>query len=222
LLPQQRKTPGRLSVTVPPTHLRTSVALVTGLAAFAFFALPAIAEDERAPVTVDVKLTDSRSTMTPSTVPVGRVLFRIVNRGSTARSFTIGRARRAMIAPGSSVTLSALFSSRGPHPYVSGGPRAPRLFGVLNVFVPCTQPQTSTVEVRMDHGRSGITLSRTTIPCGRVTFVVTNVGVMVDSLQIFTDYPHARGTTPELAPKETARLTISFTEKGVAYYQSGD
>jgi hypothetical protein len=74
----------------------------------------------------------------------------------------------------------------------------------------------------MDHGRSGITLSRTTIPCGRVTFVVTNVGVMVDSLQIFTDYPHARGTTPELAPKETARLTISFTEKGVAYYQSGD
>jgi hypothetical protein len=74
----------------------------------------------------------------------------------------------------------------------------------------------------MDHARSGITLSQTTIPCGTVTFVVTNIGVLVDSFQVFTDYPHARGTTPELQPGETARLTIRFTEKSIAHYQSGD
>jgi hypothetical protein len=55
------------------------------------------------------------------------------------------------------------------------------------VFVPCTHPQTLIVDVQMDHGGSGITLSQTTIPCGTVTFAVTNVGAMVESLYVFTD-----------------------------------
>ena len=74
----------------------------------------------------------------------------------------------------------------------------------------------------MDHDRSGITLSQTAIPCGTVTFVITNVGSMLDSLEVFADDPHARGTTPELEPGQTAWLTIRFAEKGSAYYQSGD
>jgi hypothetical protein len=93
---------------------------------------------------------------------------------------------------------------------------------VLTTFVPCSQPATTTVAVRMDHDGTGITLSRTTIPCGTVTFVVTNVGALDDSLQVFADYPGARGTTPELGTGQTAKLTIRFTEKSVAYYQSGD
>jgi hypothetical protein len=204
-------------------ELLASIALAAGLTAFAPAAPSATGQDQAAAAAVVVvKLTESQSTMTPSRVPVGPVVFRIVNRGKTARSFAIGRAGAASIAPGSSVSLRAVFSERGPHQYVSFGRHVARLSGVLTTFVPCSHPQASTVRVRMDHDRSGITLSQTTIPCGTVTFVVTNIGVLVDSFQVFTDYPHARGTTPELQPGETARLTIRFTEKSIAYYQSGD
>jgi hypothetical protein len=203
-------------------ELLASMAFAAGLTAFALAAPSATGQDQAAAVTVVVKLTESQSTVTPSRVPVGPVVFTIVNRGRTARSFAIGRARTALIATGSSVSLRTVFFVRGPHPYVSIGRHVARLSGVLTTFVPCTHPRASTVSVEMDHGRSGITLSQTTIPCGGVTFVVTNIGVLVDSFQVFTDYPHARGTTPELQPGETARLTVRFTEKSIAYYQSGD
>lgn len=173
--------------------------------------------------TVFVKLTDSKLVVRPSRVPVGKVVFKIANRGTTARSFAIGEKRKATIAAGSSATLTVDLRRRGPKNYVSIGRRhVPRLTGVLTVFEPCSHPTTTTVSVQMDHDRSGITLSQTTIPCGTVTFVVTNIGTMVDSLQVFADYPNARGTTPELKPGQAARLTIRFTEKSVAYYQSGD
>ncbi len=57
---------------------------------------------------------------------------------------------------------------------------------------------------------------------GTVTFVVTNTGDLIDSLQVFADTPQSAGTTPELTPGQTARLTVRFTVKGIAYYQSGD
>jgi hypothetical protein len=200
----------------------TSIALATGLAAFGVAAQPAEGRVERAPVAVIVKLTDSQATVTPSKVPVGRVRFTILNRGRAARSFAIGRVRTSTVAPGSSITLKTAFSDRGLHQYSSVGRHVARLSGVLTVFVPCTHPQPSIVDVRMDHGRTGITFSQTTIPCGTVTFVVTNIGAMVDSFQVFADYPRARGTTPELQPGQTARLTIHFTEKSIVDYQSGD
>src|SRR5712691_11444909 len=137
----------------------TSIVLATGLAALAVAAPPTAAGVHSAAATVIVKLSNAQSTIKPSRVPVGPVVFTIVNNGRAARSFAIGGARTSTIAPGSSVTLRATFSQRGPHQYISIGRHLPRLSGVLTVFVPCTQPQVSTVDVRMDHGGSGITLS---------------------------------------------------------------
>jgi hypothetical protein len=200
----------------------TPMLLATGLTALALAAPSAAAPDRVAATHVIVRLSDSHATMAPSKVPVGAVVFTIANRGRSTRSFAIDHVRRSSIEPGSSVTVRAAFSGRGPRQYVSVGKHVARLSGVLDVFDPCTRPQLSTVDVRMDHGRTGITLSQTAIPCGTVTFVVTNVGELVDSLQVFADYPHARGSTPELQPGQSARLTIHFTEKSIAYYQSGD
>jgi hypothetical protein len=199
----------------------TSIALAAGLTAFAL-AVPLATGEDRAGTPVVVRLTDSQATMTPGRVPVGPVLLRIVNRGRTTRTFVLGHARTPPIRPGSSVTLHTLLSTRGPHRYVSVGRQGARVSGVLDAFVPCLEPQASTIDVRMDHDRSGITLSQTAIPCGTVTLVVTNAGSMTDSLEVFADYPRARGSTPELDPGQSARLTIHFTEKGIAYYQSGD
>lgn len=175
------------------------------------------------PSLVAVELTDAKLIVRPSKVPAGQVVFRVVNKGRAARTFAIGRVRTSMIPGGRSGTLRAELRTRGPEAYVSlGRGHAARLTGVLTVFVPCPSPSISSVEVRMDHDRSGIMLSRSTIPCGTVTFVVTNIGAMPDSLQVVTDYPQPGAATPELAPGQTARLTARFTEKGIAYYMSGN
>jgi hypothetical protein len=172
---------------------------------------------------VAVELRDATLSIRPGRVPAGAVVFRIVNRGRAPRNLTIGRVHTSMIPGGRSGTLRADLRTRGPQGYASlGREHSRRLAGVLTVFVPCLHPAVTTVEVRMDHDRSGIMLSRSTIPCGAVTFVVTNVGLVPDSLQMVTDYPQPGAATPELAPGQTTRLTVRFTEKGIAYYMSGN
>jgi hypothetical protein len=178
-----------------------SLGVATGLGVLVLV-LPASVQGQPAAGIVQVKLGDALSIMRPARTPVGPVVFRVVNRGSVARSFAIGSARRSTIAPGSSATLRLVFAHAGSHQYVSSGRRVPRLTGVLEVFAPCVNP--------------------TTIPCGTVTFVVSNTGTLIDSLQAFADYANARGTTPELEPGQTAAVTIHFTELGNAYVQSGD
>lgn len=199
------------------------VALAAGLGLL-LAATAATAGDLKAQTTVvSVRLTNSSLIVAPSKIPTGPAVFRIVNKGTTARRFAIGDKRTPLIARGRSATLSVELSGRGPHPYVSTGTgRAARLSGVLTVFEPCLQPAVTSVNVTMDHDRSGIALSRSTLPCGTVTFVVTNIGLAVDSLQVFPDYPSAGGKTPELEPGQSARLTVRLPEKGIAYYQSGD
>jgi hypothetical protein len=93
---------------------------------------------------------------------------------------------------------------------------------VLDVYEPCTNPVATTVSLQMAQYNGGITVSQTTIPCGTVTFVVTDTGTLTDSLQIFTEVPSIAASTPELPPGRTATLTIHFPQKGIVYYQSGD
>jgi uncharacterized cupredoxin-like copper-binding protein len=201
----------------------TLIALAVGLGALALVAPAAPPPVYAGATTVFVKLTDSKLTVAPSRVPVGTVVFRIVNKGKTARSFAIDGKRARTIAAGKSATLRVELRGRGPRALVSVGRRhGARLNGVLDIFEPCTNPATTTVSVQMAQEPGGITLSQTTIPCGVVTFVVTDVGTMVDSFQVFADYPQAQGSTRELRPGQTARLTVRFTEKGIGYYQSGD
>jgi hypothetical protein len=201
----------------------TKVALLTGFVFLALAAPAAGRHGEADATAVLVKLTDSTLVVTPRRVPIGQIHFKIVNRGTTQRSFAIGRQRKPVIGAGRAVTLSAALARRGPRTLVSTSRgRGERLTGVLDVFEPCTHPVTTTVDLKMDHDRSGLSLSRTTIPCGTVTFVVTNAGRLVDSLIVFAEFPAAKGSTPTLKPGETARLTIKFMEKGMAYYQSDE
>jgi len=180
------------------------------------------AAQDAAGSTVHVTVTDGTLVVSPGEVPVGKVVFKVSNHSSTARSFAIGRRRVRAIPSGRSARLTVTLGRRGTWVLVSRSRRAGSLSGVLAVFEPCTRPRTTTVGVRMDHDRTGITLSQTAIPCGMVTFVVTNIGTAVDSFQVFAEYPAARGVTGRLDPGETARLAVRFARKGTAYYQSGD
>lgn len=184
--------------------------------------VPAAGSGGRA-ASVAVTFEKSRLTVTPSRIAVGRVVFRIVNREQVPRTFRLDGGRGSTIAPGRSVRLTVDLVRRGLHEYLSPGRgRTPRLTGVLTAFEPCIHPTTTTVHVQMDHARTGITFSQPRLSCGTVTFAVTNVGAMVDSLQIFADFPNAAAATPRLSPGQTAKLTVRLGEKGTAYYASGE
>ena len=173
--------------------------------------------------TVVVTMTNATLKLAAVTVPAGAVIFRIRNRGTIPRNFSIAGKSTRQIPPGKSGTLAADLSAKGFYTYSSvGRGRSGRITGLLNVLAPCTTPTRTTLDVQMAQDHGGITVSQSTIPCGTVTFVVTNTGTLVDSLKVFADLAQGQGLTPELRPGQTARLTVRFTVKGLAYYESGN
>ena len=67
----------------------------------------------------------------------------------------------------------------------------------------------------MDHGRTGITLSQTSIPCGTVRFIVSNIGVTVDNYA--TAFPDMHRELIELYATDdvvVVELTLNGTHKG--------
>ena len=170
---------------------------------------------------ITVTLSPTRLTFAPSTAPTGAVVFTIENKTRLSRTFTIDGSKSPRIGAGQSVTLRVVFKTDGFYSSASAG-RASHLAGLFHIVDPCTNPSNTTVNVQMAQDQGAITLSQTSIPCGTVTFVVTNTGNLIDSLQVFADIAESAGTTPELNPGQTARFTVHFTVKGIAYYQSGD
>jgi hypothetical protein len=156
-------------------------------------------------------------------VPTGPVVFEVANRSSKPRDFRIAGRKTPEISAGRTATLTVNLAASGSRTFSSAeGRRSPRLTGLLDVFAPCTSPAASTVNVQLAQDRGGLTISQAALPCGTVTFVVTNAGTLTDSLQIFSQAPAVAGSTPELQPGQTARVTLRFPAKGLVYYQSGD
>jgi hypothetical protein len=172
---------------------------------------------------VSVALENATIVVSPALVPTGPVVFRVVNRSSTPRDFRILGKATTKIAARRTATLAVNLAGGGSRTFSSvGSRRSPRLSGLLDVFEPCTAPAASTVTVQLAQDRGGLTISQAALPCGTVTFVVTNTGTLTDSLQIFSQEPAVAGSTPELQPGQTARVTLRFPAKGLVYYQSGD
>ncbi len=171
--------------------------------------------------TILVTMTDSKLELQRAIVPVGTVVFRVVNKGRTRHDFRIGGHRTRTIAAGKTATLKVDFAKPGGYPYGSGRHASA---GELSVFRPCPDPASSTISAEMTTGT--ITLSQTTVPCGTVTFVVTNTdeetGVHQFALELglLRSVParNARIIGPDVTPGQTARLTVTFNAKGKVYY----
>ena len=176
-----------------------------------------------APTTVSVTLRNSTIVVAPALVPTGPVVFKIVNRSSKPRDFRIGGKKTPQVAAGRSAALAVTLAGGGSRTFSSvGARRSARLTGLLDVFEPCTAPSRVDRERAAGQDRGGLSISQVTVPCGTVTFVVTDAGTLIDSLQVFSQAPSVAGSTPELQPGQTARLTLRFPAKGLVYYQSGD
>lgn len=198
--------------------------LVAGCALVAAVAAVAAAPSHAAPARQRVAVTLTSRTVGLSTVNVlaGTIAFAVVNRSKFARAFAIAGRRTPQIPAGRSATLTVMLGT-GFHEYTSvGRDRRGRIAGLVHALAPCTEPVATTVKVEMTQSPGSIAFSRTTIPCGTVTFVITNAGTLVDKLRVYADYRGEIGASPQIAPGQTATLVIRFLAKGIASYVSDD
>jgi hypothetical protein len=173
------------------------------------------------PLVVVATITNAGVTVAPAAVSAGPVTVKVINRSAAARDFRIGGKRTAALRTGHSTFLNVVLAA-GNQPYTSTAlGRGSQLSGILNVFQPCTNPVATTVHVQAAQGAGGLTVSQTSIPCGTVTFIVSNTGTMVDQLQIFElNQSSAQASTGVLSAGQTQTLTIEFPAEGIAFCQS--
>ncbi len=183
---------------------------------------------------VAVTLAGTKVTLSQKTVTLGAVRFTVVNKGKTPRKFSIAGKTTAAIAPGKTATLRVMFTDKGSHSYVSTG-RGAKAKGALVVISPfpqgtatpsgsssssssmaglnvCAHPVATTVTVHMTDGH--FEFSTTTIPCGSVTFVMTNAGRLEHILSL------GGGAKPGLQPGQSASMTVNLIP-GDQYWECG-
>ncbi|HVA87923.1 MAG TPA: hypothetical protein VNF73_16575 [Candidatus Saccharimonadales bacterium] len=176
------------------------------------------------PTRVTATITNSRIVLAPSYVPAGTVVITVVNRTKDRRDFGVGARRTGAIAARHSerltVTLSGsdarLFSSvaAAGSRHLTGGSR--RLTAALHLYEPCGA-SARTVQVRIDAAAGGLTLSPTKVPCGTVTFDVTDLDSPNTRLLVSAGAPPRSGLTTQLNPGGTATLTIRFPAATIAH-----
>jgi hypothetical protein len=196
-----------------------------GLAAAGFWA-PAGAH-AATPAKVTATITNSRIVFAPSYVPTGTVVITVVNRTKGRRDFGVGARRTDAIAPARSTRLTVTFSGSGQRQFFSAaaGSRhsagvSPHLTAALHLFEPCSDPATTTVDAQINHSAGGLTLSPATVPCGTVTFDVTDVDTANVRLIFSAEAPPLSGLTTQLNPGGTATLTVNFPAAAIAHFSA--
>ena len=193
--------------------MRTVAVIALGAAALIAAAV-APAQTDPAPTTLAVTITDAQLLVAQKPVPIGLVTFKVANRSRIASDFRIAGKKTPSIAPGKTATLRVTFTKTGLVLYSSTGAGRARQSGVLTFTDPCTKPATSTVTVQMTE--APMKLSRSSVPCGSVTFAVTNVGTIPHSFRI------GNAGTPQIQPGQTASITVRLTDKVRVFYRCGE
>jgi hypothetical protein len=179
-----------------------------------------------APATTKVTatITNSRVVLAPSYVPAGTVVITVVNRTKGRREFGEGARRTGVIAAGSSGQITVTVARSGEREFFSLAPavsrhraaRAHRLTAALHLFEPCSDTAATTVDVQIDKAAGGFTLSSTAVPCGAVTFDITDMDTTNAVLLIAAEAPPVSVVTKQLNPGATASLTVEFPATTVA------
>jgi uncharacterized cupredoxin-like copper-binding protein len=169
--------------------------------------------------------------LSAKTVPLGTVIFKVVNRGKLPHNFKIAGKATPLLAPGKSAVLRVVFTKKGTYVYLctvtghaAAGMKGALGVGVSKVTPPptttttstnqaCTNPTSTTITV--DEFDFGFTLSANSVACGSVTFQMKNSGQSVHNFAI-QGVPNAAG--PLLDPGKSATMTVNFTTKGTFTY----
>ena len=182
---------------------------------------------------LSVTLTGTKVSVSQKTVTPGVVRLTVANKSPAARKFSIAGKTTGAIGPGKIATLRISFRP-GSYAYVSTGrgtpvkgalvvaaavPRVPTVPQgsvtagsqptATGTVTPCLHPVSTSVTVLMTDGN--FTFSQTTIPCGTVTFALTNAGNLEHSLSL------GGGAKPGLAAGQTGSMVVNLTPGDLAW-----
>jgi uncharacterized cupredoxin-like copper-binding protein len=195
------------------------VCAIAGLAASAFaLGEPVHAHNTTATVTkVTVTASEFKFKLSRMSVPLGKVVFTVVNKGKIGHDFKIAGKKTATIAPGKKATLTVIFAKKGKVAYFCSlaGHAAAGMKGKLGVGVSAPRPTTTATPVTIYPGPGGtvtvnmfeygFTFSPSAVPSGNVTFVMNNTGGVVHNLDIEGVKPG-----PFVDPGQTATMTVNL------------
>ncbi len=147
---------------------------------------------------VTVTASEFKFTLSRRSVPAGTVVFTVVNRGKLSHDFRIAGKTTPVLRPGASATLRVTFAKRGRYGYLCTLPGHAKA-GMKGILAVATTPAlttsgppvtaattvagpTTTVTVDMYEYR--YELSQTSLPSGKVVFVITNRGGVVHNFDL--------------------------------------
>lgn len=188
-------------------------------ATFVLNAAPASGTLQRAVVTTNVTVAASefKFKLSRKTVPVGVVVFHVVNKGKIKHDFKIHGRKTPLIKPGKTATLRVVFSKKGSQAYLCTVPghAAAGMKGVLAVGVSAPRSTTTTRTTTTNPGPGGtvqvsmfefgFTLSPTAVPSGNVSFVVKNNGTVEHNFDV-----EGVKAGPFLNPGQSATVTVNL------------
>jgi uncharacterized cupredoxin-like copper-binding protein len=209
-----------------------------------FDAAPAAGKTGARSATITIAVTagkpsEYRFTLSKKSVPAGSVVaFKVTNKGKKPHSFAIAGVKSKVVAPGKTAQLTVELTKAGSVAY-SSSVRGDGAAGMKGVFVVatavslpgprptttvattttattpaggCASPVATTVAVTLFE--FGITLSRTTVPCGTLTFTVTNTGTIPHNFDLV-----GFATSANVNGGESTTVTGSVTRAGSFRYQ---
>jgi uncharacterized cupredoxin-like copper-binding protein len=215
-----------------------------GLAA-SFLASGVIAANTPAAPKVAQKTVTTKVTVTASefkfvlskrTVPVGTVIFTVINKGKISHNFKIAGKVTKTLLPGKKQTLTIKFKKKGHYAYscTLPGHAAAGMRGTFSVAVkavappkptppPTTTTQTTTstptgtvgtaqTTVQVSMFEYGFTLSASSVPSGQVTFVIKNNGAEVHNFDIEGTKAGAM-----LNPGQSETWTVALAPRSYTY-----
>ena len=174
-------------------------------------------------VTIKVVASEWKFTLSRRTVPVGTtVTFKVTNKGKIGHDFQIAGKKTKLLNPGQSTTLTVKFLKKGKFPYICTVTGHARLGmqGVFGVGVTAPPPTTTTTAttttstgtvgnatttVQVNMVEYSFQLSQSTIPSGKVTFVIKNSGAEVHNFDLNGQHSGAL-----LSPGATETWTVSL------------
>jgi nitrite reductase (NO-forming) len=162
-------------------------------------------------------------------------VFKLVNKGKIPHDFKIAGKTSKMIAPGKTGSLTVVFKKKGSYAYVCTifghaklGMKGTLAIATAAVTPPptttptttapaavCTNPVATTVTV--SEFEFGFTLSETTVPCGTVTFVMTNNGTVTHNFVLSGAVPATSGVGPTINPKQTVSMATTVVPGSFDY-----
>jgi plastocyanin len=152
-------------------------------------------------VTIKVTAKEWSFSLSKRSVPVGTtVAFKVTNKGKIGHNFKIAGKATKLLAPGQSQTITVKFTKKGTFSYVCTVTGHARLGmqGKFAVGVAAPPPTTSTTTQQTTTGNVGTAtstvtvnmveyqfqLDKTSVPSGKVTFVIKNSGAEVHNFDL--------------------------------------